>query len=119
MVGRMAHSGDVRERGREAWEEWRALVSEQGRSGQSVAAFCRERGLCAPQFFAWKKRLSQTETGQFVEVQVAGTAKIAERTAVHSPALEIRLDGGSSVFVEPGFDAAHLRAVLAALETRA
>ena len=33
--------------------------------------------------------------------------------------LEIRLSGGRSVIVEPGFDAAHLRAVLAALEARA
>ena len=62
------------------WGKWRKLVSEQGRSGQSVAVFCRERGLCAPYFFAWKKRLREADAGQsalrapltkFVEVQVA------------------------------------------------
>ena len=40
-------------------------------------------------------------------------------TAAHSRAIEIRLGSGRSVFVEPGFEAAHLRAVLAVLETRA
>ena len=33
-------------------------------------------------------------------------------------AIEIRLGGGRSILVEPGFDAAHLGAVLAVLEAR-
>jgi hypothetical protein len=102
-------------RGQEAWAKWRGLVSEQGRSGQSVAAFCRERGLCAPHFFAWKKRLRQAAAGQFVEVQIVEPPQ----APAPSRAIEIRLGSGRSVFVEPGFDAGHLRAVLAVLETRA
>jgi hypothetical protein len=82
-----------------------------------VAAFCRQRGLPAAQFFAWKKRLSQAATGQFVEVQGARTEEPAQLTAAHSQAIEIRLSG-RCVFVEPGFDADHLRAVLAALDAR-
>jgi len=109
----------MRKRGREAWAKWRGLISEQGRSGQSVAAFCRERGLCAPQFFAWKKRLRQAPAGQFVEVQLVGTQEPVPVAAAHSRAIEIRLGSGRRVFVEPGFDADHLRALLAALEARA
>lgn len=101
-------------RGREAWAKWRGLVAEQRRSGQSVAAFCRERGVSAPSFFAWKKRLNQSAAEQFVAVQIAGTGEPASHRAI-----EVRLGGGRSVMVEPGFDAAHLRAVLAALEMRA
>jgi hypothetical protein len=108
----------MRKRRQEAWAKWRGLVSEQGRSGQSVAAFCRERGLCAPQFFAWKKRLSQAAANQFVEVRVVGTQKAAVARAAHSRAIKIRLGGGRCVFVEPGFDADHLRAVVTALEPR-
>jgi hypothetical protein len=99
--------------------KWRELIAEQGRSGQSVAAFCRERGLCAPHFFAWKKRLSLAEMGQFVEVQVLPSGETALPATSPSQAIEIRLNAGRSVFVEPGFDAHHLRAVLAALEMRA
>jgi hypothetical protein len=108
----------MRKRGREAWAKWRGLVSEQGRSGQSVASFCRERGLCASHFFTWKKRLRQAGTEQFVEVQVLGTGKAAQVTAAHNLAIEVRLGDGRSVFVEPGFDAGHLRALLAVLEAR-
>jgi hypothetical protein len=104
----------MQKRRREAWAKWRGLVAQHNKSGQSVAAFCRERKLCAPHFFAWKKRLSQAASRQFVAVQVVEAGE-----AVSSPALEIRLSGGRSVMVEPGFDAGHLRAVLAALEARA
>jgi hypothetical protein len=115
----MAHCGDMRKRGREAWAKWRGLVSEQKRSGQSVAAFCRERGLCAPHFFAWKKRLSPATAEPFVEVRVAGAGQAGQPTAAHSRAIEVRLGCGRGVVVEPGFDADHLRALLAVLETRA
>ena len=47
-----------RERSRQARRKWQGLFSEQGRSGQSVAAFCRERQLCASHFYWWKKRLA-------------------------------------------------------------
>jgi len=114
----MAQCWDMRKSGREAWAKWRGLIAEQGRSGKTVAAFCRERGLCAPHFFAWKKRLSQAEAGGFVEVKVAGGEKETAPAAAQSRAIEMRR-GGWSVFVEPDFDAGHLRALLAVLETGA
>jgi hypothetical protein len=95
----------------EIWAKWRGLVSEQRKSGQSAAEFCRERGIGVTHFFEWRRKLSEAEAkaGQFVEVRLA---------APRSQALEVRLSGGRSVLVEPGFDAAHLRAVVAALEQR-
>jgi len=115
----MAHCCDMRKRGGEAWAKWRGLVAEQRRSGQSVAAFCRERGICAPQLFAWKKRLNQAGTEQFVAVQVVEAGELPQPPAVHGPAIEVRLGCGRSVILEPGFDVDHLRAVLAVLETQA
>jgi len=109
----MPHCGDTQKRRREAWAKWRRLVVEQKKSGQNVAAFCRERSLCAPHFFAWKKKLSQAAAAKFVAVEVVAAGEPAPGRA-----LEIRLSGGHSVVVEPGFDAAHLRAVLAVLEAR-
>jgi hypothetical protein len=55
----------------EAWTKWRGLVFEQSQSGQSVAAFCSERGLPTWQFYEWKKRLREPKAAEFVEVQVA------------------------------------------------
>lgn len=92
-------------------------MAEHKQSGQSVAAFCRERSLCAPQFFAWKKRLSCPSTERFVAVQVVEAREPQSPAAC--PAIEIRLGSGRSVVVEPGFNTAHLRAVLDVLEARA
>jgi hypothetical protein len=103
-------------RWREAYVKWRGLIAEQSGSGQSVAVFCRDRGLTTGQFFAWKKRLSPAAEKEFVEVQVERTAAQAPKT--HSRAVEVQLAEGRRIFVEPGFDPEHLRAVVAALETR-
>jgi hypothetical protein len=107
----------MRERGQAARAKWSGVVSEQVDSGQSVAAFCRERGLCTSHFFYWKKRLKQAETGQFLEVQVLPAGGSADVTAAHNRAIEVRLNSGRSLLVEPGFDADHLRALLAVVET--
>jgi Transposase len=87
---------------RKAWSKWRKLVSQQGKSGRSVAAFCRQRGLCAPHFFAWKKRLNQA----------------VEASPAKDTAIEILLPQDRRLRVRPGFDAQHLQEVLAVLEKR-
>ena len=128
-----------RQRSRQAWGKWRKLVREQGRSGQSVAEFCRERRLCAPYFFAWKKRLREADAGReahgaplpkFVEVQVtpggwgqAGAARdggAASRSrAAGDGRVEVLLKNGRSLRVGPGFDAELVRALLAVVESAA
>lgn len=87
-------------------------MREQARSGMSVAAFCRERQLCAPQFFQWKKRLAEAgppARGRFIPVEI--TARAEPRMA-----LEVVLGNGRVLRVAPGFDREHLAALIAALE---
>jgi hypothetical protein len=108
------------ERSKKVWAKWGKLVSEQVRSGQSVAAFCRERRLCAPYFFAWKKRLREVarprqlqgnEAAEFVEVKLVAATSTAGDSRV-----EVQLRNGRSLLVGPGFDGQHLRALLAVVE---
>ena len=122
----------MRQRGAEVWAKWRGLVSEQHESGKSVAEFCLERGLATSQLFAWKRRVREADAAhpsdedlslgtpgaQFMSVEVASAAE-TKRPAPVMPggAIEVRLGGGRSLVVEPGFDAHHLRALLAVLET--
>ncbi|HEV2729148.1 MAG TPA: hypothetical protein VGV15_03875 [Terriglobales bacterium] len=98
--------------GRKAWTKWRRLVSEQACSGQTVTAFCRERALCRPYFFVWKKRLRKSAPAKFLEVQV----KQPTPSAPGDPRVEVRLQNGRSLMVRPGFDAEHVRALLALVE---
>jgi hypothetical protein len=94
---------------------WHGLVSEQVASGKSVAAFCRDGGFRAWQFYEWKKRLRPTEEARFIAVEVASTEAASTQAAPVS-GIEIRHRRGWSAIVEPGFDANHLRRLLAVLE---
>jgi len=147
-------------RTRKAWAKWRKLVSEQGGSGQSVAAFCRERALCRSHFFVWKKRLEQAagpdaglkpSAGReatlcpeargaplrpFVEVKLAprGRERMLGLRSLVDPAtggalsrvgragdgrVEVVLKNGRSLWVGPGFDGGHVRALVTVLESEA
>jgi hypothetical protein len=102
-----------RKRSRNAWTKWRSLISEQKRNGKSVAAFCRERHLHASHFYWWKKRLRKDTTARFVEVQVAESPADVPGAS----RIEVRLQNGRSLVVGRGFDAEHVRALLAVVET--
>ena len=120
-----------RERSRKARQQWRKLISEQARSGQSVAAFCRERELGRSHFWWWKKRL-RTPLTKFVEVKLTPTARegagpgsraeVLARPAAEPPTaaegrVEVVLRNGRSLWVGRGFDAGHVRALAAVLES--
>jgi len=107
----------MRQHKAELWTKWRGLVSEQRQSGQTVAAFCRDRGLRDSLFYDWKRRLRAGEGAKFVEVKVKESSEQRTPAPESHPAIEIRLSDGRSLLVKPGFDACHLRALLAVLES--
>jgi transposase-like protein len=88
-------------------------------SEQTMAAFCRDRGIRDSQFYDWKKRLRESEAAKFAEVKVKASCEQRTPAPERYPAIEIRLSKGRSILVEPGFDASHLRALLTVLETEA
>ena len=104
----------------EAWAKWRGLVAEQAQSGRSITRFCFERGLSSGQFYVWKKKLCEAETPKFVSLEIAPVREPKwPEPQMHSRAIEVRVGRGRSLMVEPGFDAHHLRALLAVLEGEA
>jgi hypothetical protein len=104
----------MRVRGAEAEAKWSGLIKEQEQSGQSVASFCRQRGVRASQFYAWKKRICERTGSGFVEVRSG--AEQASAGWRRNGAIEVRLHGGRGLLVEPGFDPDHLQALLTVLE---
>jgi hypothetical protein len=99
----------------EDFARWRGFVSEQVASGKSAASFCRDHGLRIWQFYEWKKRLRSSEAAPFIAVAVASTEASSALPGQKS-GIEIRHRRGWSLMVEPGFDASHLRRLLAVLE---
>ncbi len=100
----------------EVRSRWSGLIAEQSGSGETVEAFCRERGLTTSQFYTWRKRLRASATERFLEVQVAKPP--VRPMPAKRGGVEIRLAEGHCVLVEPGFDPDHLRAVVKALEAQ-
>ena len=109
----------MNERREQALAKWRVLVAEQEQSGQSVAAFCQTRELPRSQLIYWKRRLREAQGAPFVEVQLAqpgGEPRVKAR-ALGSTSIEVRLRNGRSLMVAASFDARHLRALLAVVES--
>lgn len=83
-------------------EFWRDLIERQQQSGQSIREFCDDEKVSQPSFFSWRKRLRSENArpkSRFLPVQI----DLADSVA--SPGrIEILLDGGKRVRVEPGFD---------------
>ncbi len=90
----------------EVWAKWRRLVAEQEQSGQTISDFCEQRGISRTHYFAWKRKVAEASAAPFVAVRVVEDAA--------TRGIEVRA-GRYRVWVEPGFDGAHLRAVLEAL----
>lgn len=87
----------MRERKAELWTKWRGLLSEQSQSGQTVKAFCLERGIRDSLFYDWKKRLRESEVEKFVEVKVIRAEARSRRSALPGKPIEVRLASGRSL----------------------
>jgi transposase-like protein len=89
---------------------WREAVAGHKESGLSVRAFCVERGLSEPSFYAWRRELAQrgraprTPAATFVPVQVVADAVV-----------EVVLPSGVVVRVPPATDATAVARLVAAL----
>ena len=106
-----------RERSKEARRKWQRLLSEQGRSEESVTAFCRERQLRASHFYWWKKRLAASGAAKFLEVKLAAGASTLG--AGDDRRVEVVLRNGRGLRVGPGFDPELVRALAAVVESAA
>jgi hypothetical protein len=92
-------------------EEWRQRVGEQESSGQSIRAFCRERGLKEQAFYGWRQRLRKQNTP--VRFALVETKSAGETV----PPIELMLPSGDRLRIPN--DAATLKLVLAVLREQA
>jgi transposase len=100
--------GRERDLGKEQF--WRRSLARWRRSELSIATFCQREGLTTWSFYWWRRRLeSQQEPVTFLPVQMSEPIS-------GSAGIEIMLDGGRRIAVQPGFDAHTLRQVLSVLE---
>lgn len=97
---------------------WRTRVRQWRTSGLSVRAFCAERGLSEPSFYAWRRTLAEREATavQFVPLTVTPEARTATGADGSAGAVELILGAGRRLCIGPGFDGPTLTRLLALLE---
>ena len=103
-------------------QQWRQRFRQWRASGLTVRAFCEERGLSEPSFYAWRRVLAErgaeergAEASVFVPVEVVSELPLG---VAARPPLELVVSERRLVRVHPGFDAATLRQLLAVLEEK-
>ena len=108
----MSRSGSAR-------EKWSRIIQEQRESGQTVAAFCAERGIGVSSFYPWKRRLSGS--GDAAGVPASGAPAFVEATvrgvSGERGGVSVELPHGRRVAVARGFDRRLLLEVIEALES--
>lgn len=104
--------------------DWPAQVAAWRQSGESMAGYCRHRGLSVSAMGYWKRRLEQQQATTAAPASVP-LARVRKRRAqpeggadgATGSALRLMV-GGVAVEVPPRFDAATLARVLDVLQTR-
>jgi hypothetical protein len=86
--------------------DWSRLIAEQEASGQSLRAFCDERGIKQNSFYRWRKRVRDNQSVRFALLEPK------EEIATRASGLEVILTSGERLRVANGVDAATLRLVL-------
>ena len=91
---------------------WREAVAGHRKSGLSVRAFCRQRGLNEPNFYAWRRTLDE----RYGAAPVA-SAKFVPVQVVSDPVIEVVLRHGVVVRVPLPSEPTAVARLVAALES--
>jgi len=99
---------------------WRQLIEQWQRSGLTVGAFCQCHRLAVSSFYAWRRTIVQrdrlTLPSPTPEPVTFLPVHVRHDEAPTQPPLDLVLADGRCLRIPHGFDPAHLRRVLRALE---
>jgi len=97
---------------------WRAQLLQWRRSGLSVRAFCEQRGLSLPSFYAWRRTIAHRDdqAPAFLPVQLLPTDTATPASTAAASGLELLLPSGLILRLGIAFDAPTLRRLLPVLE---
>ena len=108
--------------------QWAQVMQERVASGQSIVAFCEERGIARQRYFYWQRRLRAVAADQLKQMSAlspeaqalvpSGWAQVTEEPspAPEPQSLTLRV-GGAEIEVRQGYDEALLASVCRALSS--
>ena len=99
---------------------WQGVLADQVSSGQSIAAFCREREIPEWKFHGWKRRLRDDNAAEASSDGNSAEPGFVELVTVGSggSGVRIEVDSRMSIHVDRDFDAETLKTVLATFQWR-
>jgi len=97
----------------DASARWRKLIEQQRQSELSVSAWCRERGVSAASFFAWRRRLAGGAS-IFKPVKLVSNGRGVGGKS--DSTIELCLRGGRRLRMRKGFDSGVLIDLVRTLE---
>jgi hypothetical protein len=92
-------------------ETWRKRLEGFEQSGMSARDWCAQAGVTLDRFYFWRRRLRAASEQPAPQSNGWATLKLANSNA----AICVRV-GSATIDVQPGFDPAHLRAIVRTLE---
>jgi hypothetical protein len=93
-------------------KHWRAVMTKHAESGQSAAAFCRERHINIHQFRWWQRRFGKEAS----HGHEAGFLKLVPFSQPRGSGIRLQLKDGISIEVDQGFDPHTLLGVIEAIQ---
>lgn len=91
-------------------KQWQAIIAAQEQSDESVAAYCRERGLNEKNFYRWRRKLPKATA-----MGPEGFIRIEPAQERERQVLKISTANGYRVEVPEGFDAEYVKGILAVI----
>jgi hypothetical protein len=94
---------------------WRDTIAAWEESGQSISAFCADRGVGQATFFTWRRKLARRDPAPCSAAPVTPIPSFAAVRVIPEPAIEVVLPVGLVVRVPAGADPAAVARLVAAL----
>ena len=95
-------------------EEWEQIINEYASSNESLAGFCRRRGVSDGSFQYWRARLERQAGSPAAEPLAVDRYVLSQSPP--SARYEIRLSNGRSITVTGGFNPTELAGLVSLLE---
>ena len=105
--------------------QWAQVMQDRVSSGQSIAAYCAQRGIGRHSYFYWQRKLREAAVRQMAGTEKAQQALVPSGWATVSPAEEAVAEqtggltlrvGGAEIEVRQGYDEALLASVCRTLK---
>jgi transposase-like protein len=94
---------------------WREAIAAFTSSGQTVRAFCRDRGLHEKRFYTWRRNLGLSPAGRPVSSPSHAPVAFVPVRVVSDASVEVVLPGGVTVRLPLSADPSHAARLVAAL----